>query len=113
MQITRKETFGEFHRLCVYRVAVDARRVGTQRRKGNAARGGAEGHKDVVPDIAGKDRQLGMGDARGVESRAARVRGAGAIATGMPIRSRLSGRKAEAGPQPGAIASTARTRWSR
>src|SRR6516162_4993052 len=60
--MARKERFGEVHRLRVDGVAVDARRVDARRRTGGAARGGAAGNKDVVPDIDGKDRQLGMRD---------------------------------------------------
>jgi hypothetical protein len=50
--MARKKRFGELGRLRMNGVAVDARRVDAQPRKSGATRGGAAGHKDIVPDIA-------------------------------------------------------------
>lgn len=96
--MAREERFGEVRCLRVDRVAVDARRVDTQRRKGDATRGGAVPDKDVVPDIARKVRQLGTRDARrtiscGPVDRPGRIRGTGNDRTGMSIRSRLLGQE--------------------
>jgi len=45
--------------------------VDAQRRKSGAPGLRAVHEKDVVPDIAGKDRYLGVRDIRGIKSRAA------------------------------------------
>lgn len=52
--MAREERFGEVRCLRVDHVAVDARRVDTQRRKGDATRGGAVPDKDVMPAPPGK-----------------------------------------------------------
>jgi len=70
-QMASEEHLGEVRRLRVDRVAVDTGRVETERRKSGAPGLRAVREKDVVPDIAGKDRHLGVGDIRGIKSRAA------------------------------------------
>src|SRR6516164_3387380 len=58
-QMASEEHLGEVRRLRVDRVAVDTGRVETERRKSGAPGLRAVREKDVVPDIAGKDRHLG------------------------------------------------------
>jgi hypothetical protein len=61
-QTLREEPRREARRLRCIAVAIDAWRVDAQARRYGAPSFRAVHEKDVTPDIAGKDRQLGMPD---------------------------------------------------